>query len=358
LGVHWKVVSNILEKDTGIKYNGHRWMTDYTHAQFESAKEKAKEKVLARTFLLQSDKEWYGPMLATLENDNTRGRNAYPDSRKAAFGFLNKWNTTYEKPYYIGTGCQYNNTGSSFSQTTKKEGIYCWGCGQEGVVISKCLSKACIKKCKEKNERKRATGSESGEQHLNTAIGSSNDPPFEMCDDDMMDQGEYVGYNTNYIGQQFTQSKVEIRYKEVEEISIFLDSQSTHSTFCSSKLLTNIRSVSSSLKMFSNGGEIIYKQRCELKSYGTVWFNEDAIANIISMSEAERKGHIISYTVGYLKLQNPSSGKVTSFHLTPGGLYAFQVPSNGMSLVQTVAENGKFFTPRLLRPRWHGICTQ
>jgi hypothetical protein len=77
-----------------------------------------------------------------------------------------------------------------------------------------------------------------------------------------------------------------------------------------------------------------------------VWFNEDAIANIILMSEAERKGHIISYTVGCLKLQNPSSRKVTSFHLTPGGLYAFRVPSNSMSLVQTVAENGKFFTPR------------
>jgi hypothetical protein len=167
-----------------------------------------------------------------------------------------------------------------------------------------------------------------------------------MCDDDMMDQGEYVGYNTNYIGQQFTPSKVEIRYKEVRKMSILLDSQSTHSTFCSSKLLTNIRSVSSSLKMFSNGGMIISKQRGKLKNYGTVWFNEDAIANIILMSEAERKGHIISYTVGCLKLQNPSSGKVTSFHLTPGGLYAFRVPSNDMSFVQTVAENRKLFMPR------------
>jgi hypothetical protein len=45
----------------------------------------------------QSDKERYGPMLVTLENDNTTGRNACPDTRKAAFGFLNKWSTTYER---------------------------------------------------------------------------------------------------------------------------------------------------------------------------------------------------------------------------------------------------------------------
>jgi hypothetical protein len=129
-----------------------------------------------------------------------------------------------------------------------------------------------------------------------------------------------MGYNTNYFGKQFTQSKVKTRYQKVGEMSILLDSQSTHSTFCSEKLLTNIRTVTSLLKMFSNGGEIVYKQHGKLKNYGTVWFNKDAIANIISMSEAERKGHIISYTVGCLKLPNPSSRKVTSFHLTQDGL--------------------------------------
>jgi hypothetical protein len=99
-------------------------MTDYSHEQFDSAKEKAKEKVLARAFLLQIDKKRYGPMHAILENDNTSGRNAYQDTRNAAFGFLSKWNTTYEKKVYNEGRGYYNSNRSSFSQAIKKEGIY------------------------------------------------------------------------------------------------------------------------------------------------------------------------------------------------------------------------------------------
>jgi hypothetical protein len=70
---------------------------------------------------------------------------------------------------------------------------------------------------------------------------------------------------------------------------ILLYSQSTHSTFYVRELLTDIRAVAKPLKMLTNGGTIIYSQQGELPDYGTVWFNKNAIANIISMSEAERK---------------------------------------------------------------------
>jgi hypothetical protein len=153
--------------------------------------------------------------------------------------------------------------------------------------MSKCLNKVCIEKCKEKYNRKRATGPKIGEQHLNTVIGSTNNPPFEMCDNELVYQDEYAGYD--YTGQQFTQSKFEEcnkedchgndrgyvftnRDKEVGGMSILLDSQSTHSTFCSKKLLTNIRNVPSTLRMFSNGGEIMYRQHGDLKNYRTVWY--------------------------------------------------------------------------------------
>ena len=369
VGVHWRVIAKILETETGIKYNDATWMSDYTVEQFTSAKDKAKERVLARTFILQSDKDRYGSMLATLANENTSGRNAYPDTRKAAFGFLNKWNITYEKKPYSG-GYSHSN-GSSFSQSapsnggpTKNVGVYCWGCGQEGVVMSRCTNKMCVKKHKERFEKKKAQELEVGEQHFNAVRNSPNNPPFEMCDDEVGYQGDgYAGYD--YAGHQYMQAHqprvkecgekcndtkrrafANRQNKKVGEMSILLDSQSTHSTFCSKKLLTNIRDVPNTLRMFSNGGEIIYRQHGDLKNYGTVWYNEAAIANIISMSEAERKGHLISYTKGCLKLQNRSNGKMTSFHVTPDGLYAFQVPKSGVSLVQTVSENGSFYTPR------------
>jgi hypothetical protein len=101
VSVHWRVLTLILEKDTGIKYNNRSWMTGYTTKQFNHAKDKVKDKVLARTCVLQSDKEQYSPMLATLENNNTSGRYAYLDTRKAAFGILNKRNITHERRFIV-----------------------------------------------------------------------------------------------------------------------------------------------------------------------------------------------------------------------------------------------------------------
>ena len=53
-------------------------MRDYSVEEFESAKPKSKEKVLACIFLLKSDKDWYGPMLAKLENNHPSGNECYP----------------------------------------------------------------------------------------------------------------------------------------------------------------------------------------------------------------------------------------------------------------------------------------
>ena len=52
---------------------------------------------------------------------------------------------------------------------------------------------------------------------------------------------------------------------------ILLDSQSTHSTFYVRRLVNNIRDAPRPLRMFTNGGEIIYKQQADLPDYGTVW---------------------------------------------------------------------------------------
>jgi hypothetical protein len=54
--------------------------------------------------------------------------------------------------------------------------------------------------------------------------------------------------------------------------------------------------------MSTNGGAIIYTQQFDLPQYGVVWFNEDSIANIISMSKAERRGYTILFSPGCLRL--------------------------------------------------------
>jgi hypothetical protein len=55
----------------------------------------------------------------------------------------------------------------------------------------------------------------------------------------------------------------------------------------------NIPDAPRPLKMMTNGSTILYTNQTYPPRYGTVWFNENSITNIISMSEAERKGHKI-----------------------------------------------------------------
>jgi hypothetical protein len=98
--------------------------------------------------------------------------------------------------------------------------------------------------------------------------------------------------------------------------------------------------------MMTNGGTIVYNQQADLPNYGTVWFNPKSIANIISMSEAERRGHKVTYSPGYFTLTNKLKTLDLPFHMNHAGPYAHMVTPGGLSLVQTINENSQFFTPR------------
>ncbi len=157
---------------------------------------------------------------------------------------------------------------------------------------------------------------------------------------------EYNGY---YVGNDFHQQSNKILNNSQGKLGdslILLDSQSTHSTFDSAKLVQNIRDVLKPLQMLTNAGTIIYNQQSDLPNYGTVWFNQNSIANIISMSKAQRRGHMISFSPGCLKLNNKESTFTMSFKMSPSGLYVYKAPDLGISLVQTINENSRFLTPR------------
>ena len=336
VGLHWGVLIKTLEEDTGVTYNKSSWMADYSHEEFNSAVQKAKEKVLARMFLFKCDKDRYGPMLAKLQNDQVSGRNAYPLTRLGAYALINNWNNTYERRV-PSTPSQY---GSSFAQNGYG-GITCWGCGTPGVILADCKNEECIKKYQSRLSKRKAAVMAKGEQHFNAKTIGNSPQSAGARDGKIEDSGgdfllnEYIGYDS--AGCQFTQIGDKVGKK-----MILLDSQSTHSTFYVRELLTDIRMVDKPLKMLTNGGTIIYSQQGELPDYGTVWFNENAIANIISMSEAERKGHTISYSPGCLRITNSETKRTSDFRITKEGLYAYMVPEKGTSFLQTAKENESF----------------
>jgi hypothetical protein len=350
VAVHRKMTENYLALLTGGVYDPINWRNVYSDEQIAEATEKGKENILAKMFLVRADKGRYGGMLAKLQNDYITGRvNVYPVDRIAAFSLLNNWNNGYERGAYVFGGA---HSGTSFAQDGAKRNntIACWGCGKEGVVLAQCVNDECIKKFKEKQAKKSGIVNKSmnqGVQHFNSAFQTTNEASIDNDDDFEID--EYAGYD---IGHDFHQSideqTINPRHncKKVGDTMILLDSQSTHSTFYVRRLVNNIRDAPRPLVMSTNGGEIVYRQLADLPNFGTVWFNENAIANIISMSEAERKGHSISYSPGCLTLTNPKNGHHTEFRITPSGLYAYKNPIGGTSMVQTVQENEQLFTPR------------
>jgi hypothetical protein len=59
--------------------------------------------------------------------------------------------------------------------------------------------------------------------------------------------------------------------------------------FCNRKLVTDTQLSSGSLKVHCNAGTKVVNHVVTLRNYGTVWFNEDVIANILSMSLVRKK---------------------------------------------------------------------
>ena len=352
IGIHRHVTDKDLSKATEA-----RWNIDgkYSPTQYQEAAKKGQERMLARMFLLRCDKERYSTMLNKLANDQISERNAYPDSRLGAYTLLNNW-IIERKP---NTGF-YNTSqyGSSFNQESGRNAfkIACWGCGKEGVVLSNCTNNDCKvkKKAREMKRNQQHNQQQSQQQaaqhfnreNLNMDFGSGEE--FNLL--------ELNGYNSGVneqglkpeikqvkFGEQFNQK---ISSRVLRDIVILLDSQSTHITFYSKDAVVNIQETKEPLKMFTNGGSITYHHIADLPGYGTLWLNENAIANIISISEAKRKGYILLYLPECFNFKDKNGKNEMNFHLTNEGLYAFEVPRKGFGLIQTVHENERMFTPR------------
>ena len=133
---------------------------------------------------------------------------------------------------------------------------------------------------------------------------------------------------------------------------VLLDSQSTISVFRNPDMLTNIRPSNRVLRAITNGGFQDSKLIGDFPNLGAVWFNEDSIANILSLSEV-RQVCLVTMDTGLeptmiVHRLDGSKMKVTEHEC---GLYVYNpnVSSGAVaaySLVSTVAAQKSLFTQR------------
>jgi hypothetical protein len=217
---------------------------------------------------------------------------------------------------------------SSFAQSAEKMVCYC--CGKKGHGVPKCP---------ERDSRKKEDWA------VNTKKGVNHNQQESNIDDNSVRSEKDDTSVASSSGKKKGWSGVQLNFLEKKKFendnnlyslktsSIILDNGSTLSIFGNPDMVTNIRKSDITLELATNAGTRECNKIADVPGFGTVWFDERAIANIFGLSDLKKK-HDISY--------NSKNEDKFTVHMADGdvdficnkdGLYEYKVSDDYLKLV-------------------------
>ena len=331
-------------------------LTTYMKAASVTDEDAAREAMIAYIIIRNADKKRFGTLISDMASQQSRGTEQYPTLIETAQRILEK---NEQQVHKVRKTDKQNKNKSEANKDTEQVGMSllnknkrtCFCCGKDDHMSSKCP---------EKDTRPQA------DWYINKAINNLNAQPNSAGQTAAPSTNESVASVTEqqgsilWNGLQLSSIPSEGMRKSVTMMNtsnglynkILLDTGSVPNIFSNPEMLTDIKKSKNPMTVGTNGGELLVNQEGTVPGYGQVYYNKNAIANVMSFADLEDRYHV-EYTKGKFRIttdQGPiefrREGKLYVF----APQYPFKLKKANMSmsqnLINSVEENERLFTTR------------